>query len=369
MFPGRRALSQEFNVASPTIERAVRLLVNEGLLRTEDRRGTFVSYPFETAESEGDTSKPGSTRVNKQNACLGIIASYEQSWVGPSSLEHFVSSIVSTIELDFREHGARVTLHNLRRAEGAPFVSVLAAARALFDKGAAMLCVVDPHYLVLDSEIEEFVASGIASRATTVFVSVRELHAPIPHVMWDTGYAGFQAAHHLIDRGCRTLLFASPFGAPWVAERIAAARLAVAHADLPEDSLQVVVANPSAPVTPDVIMDSVLRFGRELVAAGKLSGGIIAANDFVAYGILDAAREAGIRPGLDFSIIGVDDGPLSLSYDLTTIRPPIEEMAKETIQLLNRCTQHIQTNPQVRLRGRILERSINAIDVSPAGMR
>jgi LacI family transcriptional regulator len=57
---------------------------------------------------------------------------------------------------------------------------------------------------------------------------------------------------------------------------------------------------------------------------------IIAGNDTVALGVLEATHRLGLHVPRDVSIIGCDDIPMAESafIGLTTVRPPIEEMAR-----------------------------------------
>lgn len=61
-----------------------------------------------------------------------------------------------------------------------------------------------------------------------------------------------------------------------------------------------------------------------------------AAYDHLAYGILRAAREAGIRIPEDFSVIGVDDNQVSdyIAPRLSTIRMPVEEVGRQASDML-----------------------------------
>lgn len=65
---------------------------------------------------------------------------------------------------------------------------------------------------------------------------------------------------------------------------------------------------------------------------------LFACNDLLAIGALQAAQQSALRVPEDLSIIGFDDTILSkiVIPRLTTISQPIQEMARETIQLLLR---------------------------------
>ena len=64
---------------------------------------------------------------------------------------------------------------------------------------------------------------------------------------------------------------------------------------------------------------------------------IFAASDLMAFGVMDAARaDLGLSVPRDVSVAGFDDLPAAgwPSYDLTTIRQPVEAMAEDALALL-----------------------------------
>lgn len=63
---------------------------------------------------------------------------------------------------------------------------------------------------------------------------------------------------------------------------------------------------------------------------------IFAANDIMAMGVLDAARELGVRVPDQLSVIGFDGIPAGewQAYSLTTIRQPVEDMIDATLELV-----------------------------------
>jgi DNA-binding LacI/PurR family transcriptional regulator len=79
-----------------------------------------------------------------------------------------------------------------------------------------------------------------------------------------------------------------------------------------------------------------------LAAERLLSGdyrpdAVFCANDLMALGFLDAAREGmGIRVPEELSVVGFDDIPMAgwPSYGLTTVRQPVERMVETTIDVL-----------------------------------
>ncbi len=75
---------------------------------------------------------------------------------------------------------------------------------------------------------------------------------------------------------------------------------------------------------------------RKLLALEDRPTAVFAANDQMAYGMLAAAEEYGLRVPEDVSLVGFDDIPLSAHTRpaLTTVRQPFYEMGQLAIALL-----------------------------------
>jgi LacI family transcriptional regulator len=73
-----------------------------------------------------------------------------------------------------------------------------------------------------------------------------------------------------------------------------------------------------------------------LLARSPRPTAIVASNDVMALGVMEAVRDHGLRIPEDISIIGFDDIPQAASVHppLTTIRQPLEEMGRVAAQLL-----------------------------------
>jgi len=63
---------------------------------------------------------------------------------------------------------------------------------------------------------------------------------------------------------------------------------------------------------------------------------IFAGSDLQAYGVYQAARERGLRIPDDLSVVGFDDVPMCewLMPKLTTVRQPLEEMARQGVRMV-----------------------------------
>jgi LacI family transcriptional regulator len=79
-----------------------------------------------------------------------------------------------------------------------------------------------------------------------------------------------------------------------------------------------------------------MEAGHRLLATSQPPTAIFAANDDMAAGVMSAAMQAGLRLPDDLSVCGFDDSWISMAVHppLTTIRQPIEEMARTGVDLL-----------------------------------
>ncbi len=88
----------------------------------------------------------------------------------------------------------------------------------------------------------------------------------------------------------------------------------------------------------DFDISSGVREGRELLQLEDRPTAIFAFNDMVAIGVMQAARELGVRIPADLSLVGYDDTvEASLVYPaLTTVRQPLAEMGRMGVTQLCR---------------------------------
>ena len=72
------------------------------------------------------------------------------------------------------------------------------------------------------------------------------------------------------------------------------------------------------------------------IAADRPPEGVFCANDIIALGAIDAARQGGFVPGQTISVLGFDDiAPATWpNYRLTTIRQDIHAMVRSAVQVL-----------------------------------
>lgn len=80
------------------------------------------------------------------------------------------------------------------------------------------------------------------------------------------------------------------------------------------------------------------RIGEALFRQKDIPSAVFAVNDFLAIGVMGAARDAGLRIGHDIAIVGFNDTPLAanLPISLTSIYSPMHEMGYKGMEMLHR---------------------------------
>ncbi|MFD4990445.1 LacI family DNA-binding transcriptional regulator [Cellulosimicrobium cellulans] len=135
------------------------------------------------------------------------------------------------------------------------------------------------------------------------------------------------AAHHLLDRGCRTVgVVSGPLDVLAARDRLDGFRDAMArrgHAYVPSVEGNFTVESGEAAML-------------ELLRAAPGLDGVFVSNDVMAQGAVHALREQGRRVPDDVAVVGFDDSPAGTLTRpaLTTVRQPVEEMAAEMARLL-----------------------------------
>ena len=130
----------------------------------------------------------------------------------------------------------------------------------------------------------------------------------------------------------------------------------------------------------DYTMHSGRVAGGRLLAHAKRPTAIVAANDYMAMGVIQSAQELGLRVPRDLSVTGFDDLPDSADYwpPLTTVHQPIFEIGIQAAQLLlaqmtRGSSASARTGPlaerQVMTDVSLIVRKSTAAAADPAGKR
>jgi DNA-binding LacI/PurR family transcriptional regulator/DNA-binding transcriptional regulator YhcF (GntR family) len=370
MLPGRRSLALEYGVSVMTIERAITQLVADGILFADDRRGTFVTGKSRISLGSAgvrdeatlkhlqrrQSGQPPQASRSNVTGTVGIIAHLYLHNHDHLELHNFwMRLMLQSLERSFSEDGKRTFFFNRVRMPGQPLIPINDAIQAVKDEGVEAIAFIG---LGLDpQEIDSGFGRLTGLDLPMVCITSGELRCQIPHVFYDNYSAGYQAAQHLLEHGHRDILFLAPFTASWITERLDGVRAAVEFAHLPADTIRVYPPSCGAWVQEEDPYVAGVTTAKQMLADNIRPSSIICINDGVALGVLETLSSSGLRPSLDFAIIGFDDHPQARSSGLTTMRPPMEDMGKEAGRLLQ-CAMHgEQPSHQVRLRWHLVPRA------------
>jgi DNA-binding LacI/PurR family transcriptional regulator len=168
----------------------------------------------------------------------------------------------------------------------------------------------------------EFARSGTA----LVLYNRQMAEAPVASVMCEAGEGERMLVSALVTAGARR--FGIIAGPP--DSTVGEARVAGARETLAAEGIEAVAVDRG-----DYSYDSGLAAAGRLLKAGPLDA-IIAANDVMALGAMDAVRDRGLAVPADVSVVGFDGvAPAHWrSYRLTTVRQPVEAMTEAAVEML-----------------------------------
>ena len=343
LLPGRRSLAEEYEVASVTIEQAVKQLVGDGLLRSENGRGTFVAAdapascgrPLDIAASSAGPWDVNTQKAVNQKTIWIVARIDEEECAANPGMVTPAMEIVRAADRALGESGSTATFFNMLRAFGTG-IGYAGAVEHLVGQGMDAIIFVDIYDELRG--LAELRSMPNIDTLPLVYVSGVDNYIPCTHVYYSNVDAGYKAAEALCKAGYREIVFFAPFTERWVDERIEGARAAC---ERQRETVQFSVL----PLDRDIRynyddfsrhMDAVVP---ELSIYDGFDGGIMAANDSLARCIMNGARQRGREAGVDYGIVGFDDEPVSLVRGLTTVRRPLEEMgkcaAKAAIEIVN----------------------------------
>jgi LacI family transcriptional regulator len=173
--------------------------------------------------------------------------------------------------------------------------------------------------------------STVMSSTSIPVVSIDPHTGPEGHAAIDSDNVGGAraATDHLIALGHRRIAHVR-------------GRAGLASAELREEGYRQALAAAGIPFDPDLLRVGGYQLTRTADAARELLTGpdrptaVFAANDSSAIGVLDVARELGLRVPEDLSVVGFDDVPLAAGATppLTTVAQPLHDLGAEALGML-----------------------------------
>ncbi len=176
-----------------------------------------------------------------------------------------------------------------------------------------------------DEDAERFLAAEVP------VVLVDAYHPQLSSVYIDDVEGGYLATRHLISLGHRRIVYLSePLNNPLefgpMKKRLQGYRKALAEEGIPFDPTCVVEAEPGR--------EAAYHAARALLARRPPPTAVFAACDTHAIGVLDAARELGVRVPEALSVVGYDDIPDAAYLNLSTVHQPLFETGRLGAELL-----------------------------------
>lgn len=248
----------------------------------------------------------------------------------PYLLDEYFGIILSSLAWSLRQRGKGVLLSAEAKEGNEPSLSELLRPDAT--EGAVLILPPEPSAMLTGLRAQGFPFVVIDPRTAlpTDIAAVSAAHMS----------GARMATEHLINLGHRRIAaIAGPLN--WIATdgRLLGYRAALASAgQLAPAELVSVAGEPT--------IEHGLAAARDLLDLAWPPTAIVAFNDKIAIGAMDAAAERGFRVPQDLSVVGFDDSDLSrvVQPRLTTIRQPLEEMARLGVELLLRLIEGREIN-------------------------
>ena len=176
------------------------------------------------------------------------------------------------------------------------------------------------HHAETDGDVGLY--RGLADEGVgVVLVNGRSTGLPVPHIRCDERSGSIKAARHLLQLGhTRIGCVLGPSRYIPTVRFLEGYRQALSEAG---------VAEPGGSVVESVFTVEGGRAGAKRLLSNGITG-IIAGNDLMALGAVQAATAAGLRVPEDVSVVGYDGTDLTsfMNPPLTTLRQPFEDIAK-----------------------------------------
>lgn len=348
MLPTTRELAQKYGVSPWIVTQELQKLVEEGLLHTIPRVGTFVGRPNPTATDY-------------------YLMLQQRTSVGSETLRQ--------TQIGFEERVAALG--------GASLIMTLDAALQHQQRGELprLSGVFDFAYSPGDETVWQTL-DGVPTPTvyfippgTQVDVSVFQ-HCQ-NEVQFDEVDGGRQAARHLLNLGHRRIAFLALHDSnqqsnvyTWSAQREAGWRAELEEAGFSSRGLNF---HPS--VAPSGLPHQIdrnseiavaIQAARALVQNREISA-VVAANDYAALGLFAALRDSDVPGEFWPAVVGFDDLPQVQSHVLTSLRLPWEEIGKAAVNLLWERKQGELSGPiqRRRVKMRLISRLTSRQNWSP----
>lgn len=310
--PAEAELCAEFDIARGTVRQALSKLENEGFVRREQGRGTFVTW------GQGHT---GNRRTSSQ---IGFVVPYVR--------DSFVSTILLGAERAATEYDLSITF---KHAANDPDRQDEVLQELIEQRLAGIVL------YPVNSQRAERVRQLLGMGFPVVLVDRYLPGSGADYVMSDHFYGALRATQHLLELGHRRIGLVS-WRDPAISleHRAAGYRQALAEMGLPYDPTLVCEVEGY----PSIDLGPLCHFLDR--SAGVTA--VFAVNDQIALAVYKATRQLGIRVPEDLALVGFDnlDFTMHLDIPLTTVEQPAFELGQQAVRTLIQRIENPTAEPQ-----------------------
>ena len=301
MLPSERALCVQHNVSSITVRRALRDLVEAGLIYRENGVGTFVAQP-----------------TRHYSVALIFCGFSDEGWRHES---HMFGALIGSVGQAIWEHGATLSVSNVASPE-----ILIDAIRRIAENNSF-----DGLLIRADVDLPAQVAQQLASLGVPyVLIKKRAIDFPVNTVWMDNREHARIATEHLLTLGHRRVALIS--GAPEsraTQDRILGYHDAHAERGIPIDPSLIFVGETE-------FADAGYWGTLSLLERSPRPSGLVIAVDQFAPSVYAAIRERALGIPEDVALVGFAESGRGPTYHppLTTLAASDYELGQESAKLL-----------------------------------
>ncbi len=303
--PPTKEIGSMVNVSLITAQKALERLVEEGLLRREVGRGTYVCD--DVAQAMAHNRRASVSLILDQRVNIN---------------DYYHSTIIDGLRTAARSDEDRVEFFFQD-------CDAIWRPRSRLPNGA--ICIHPP--VEYEHEVQ-----NLAQRIPVVVLGGRLPRCTAPYVDCDNVGGAREAVRHLVGLGHRRIVvLAGPQNLSNSRDRVDGTRAELTEQGLELADRDLIVSESSLSLSESITADLIYRLSKK-----DRPTAIIAAGFYLSLAVLQLVRRAGLDVPRDVSVVGFDDpqsAPL-LDPPLTTVRQPLAKMADVALRIVRAMVDH-----------------------------
>lgn len=303
--PSENILAAQYQVSRQTVRKAIAIMENEGYVYAEHGRGTFCTELVRHKHESGN---------------IAVVTTYLSDYIFPQ--------VIRGIDKILTREGYSIILKNTRNSR----TQEIRCLQELLQKD-------------IDGVIIEPSKSQIYCKHTELFAKFQEFQIPCvfiqgcyeqmkqqPQVLMDDCKGGYLITRHLIGLGHRNIIGVFKADDTQGQNRHKGYAKALGEAGIAYDPEKVIWFH-----TEDRTVHPYEKIC-QMIRETAVMDGIVCYNDQIAWEVIRALQDSGLRVPEDISVCGYDDSSMALSGNLrlTTIAHPQERLGVMAAELLLR---------------------------------